>query len=73
MSQRTRIITVCDGCHKEVDEHELYETKVFGEVRQVRVDICEECWNQDKFICRQCCRVHDEAHLCEEHPSREME
>lgn len=71
MSTRTITITykICDGCGRSNREGGLpfaasrprYGWQEFG----ITLDICEDCATEDKYICRLCNAVHDDAHPCE--------
>lgn len=63
MATRTITYRACDGCfrselHNDIEIFEsepLYRWSSDGRT----VDICEQCYHEDKFICRLCRSVHD--------------
>ncbi len=63
MSRYTMTVVRCDGCGRE----DVPMVESFGFRWSDRwADICEDCWNAEKYICRLCQRVHDDEHLCDQ-------
>jgi hypothetical protein len=68
MATRTVTYKRCDGCHKS----DLFDGAEFGQSRHKHdepefntIDICVECEELERYICRLCWRVHDDDNSCE--------
>ena len=69
MSKYLVTVTRCDGCGK-IDVHDgvifpLSYTLGYPEEKKT-VDICEHCYEADKFFCWLCEGVHDDQHPCDQ-------
>ena len=65
----TRIITyhVCDGCHKDTlhDDIEIVQSKRKYQWRgSPTIDLCNECYERDRYICTRCKSVHEGNYCC---------
>lgn len=60
--------TVCDGCGKNTrdDEIEILQSQrtIAWSTISNTIDVCGECTDQDKYICRHCAGVHNDDDPC---------
>lgn len=76
MSHYRITVRRCNGCgNTDMDGAEIVQTELRYEsaydsdedvLGGPTVDICADCAAQDRYICRLCKKVHDDAHPCEE-------
>lgn len=69
MSKRTMTFKVCDACHHNdyadgieiVQSINRYQTCEFGDGS---IDLCNECDELGRYLCRRCRQVHEEDEGC---------
>lgn len=73
MATRTLTYKVCDGCFRtdiapgEPNPVEIIQTRTITQFcgPTKTLDICAECIDADKYICRLCAAVHSDANPCD--------
>lgn len=69
MTTRQILHTICNGCGRSSlhDEIRIVQTedKHRGIATTQTLDVCEDCANQDRYICRLCNDVHSDDEPCE--------
>lgn len=61
----------CNGCHRgERDEDiEIVQSKPYHEFAELHdgrtIDLCHDCSEAGRYICRLCRSVHDDEHPCD--------
>ena len=66
MSTRTISYISCDGCGKnDLADDEIWFTDSHVKNEWMQLDICNECDEAARYICRLCWSVHDDDHPCE--------
>jgi len=73
MATHTRTYRTCDGCGaSELDgavfEYNCAKYPNFASIEDYippTIDICQDCVEDEKYFCKLCHEVHDDAHPCD--------